>query len=590
MQLSENLVREINEIINDCLADESPYCQSRCPLNIDVQGYVTLIGEGKYRQALELIRKTIPFPGILGRVCAHPCEEECKRGEIEAALSIKNLKRFAADMADDPEKWDLSRAPETGKKIAIIGAGPAGATAAYDLQKKGHQVEIFESLPVVGGMLRVGIPAYRLPETVIDREYSILEKLGVNIHLNKEVGKDIDFEALKNDYDAVFVAVGAHDAVMIPVEGSDLEGVLEGADFLRKAGLNQEVKIGKKVVVIGGGNVAMDVARTAWRVGAEEIHVACLECRNEMPAHSWEVEDAEEEGIIMHPGWGPQKIGGNKKVESMTFKECTQVFDEAGNFNPDYCEDNLKTIEADNVIFAIGQRADTSFMNEQLNIKEVDQLTLQSEVENVFGGGDCIGKPLLAVEAMSHGKKAAESIDRYLNSKELTENREEEGAYESKLQKELTREEPVRRRIDMRMLNLEERKNNFKEVELGFNTAEAMGEALRCLECECKECIKECIMLDEYSDSPKELFERVKKDEVDPLVYFSCNMCSQCTIACPNDFEIKDKFMQLRKILVKENNGESPIKGHNAIKWHQRLGFSKLFTTTRAAVDEEDTK
>lgn len=590
MQLSEKLVKEINEIIDDCLADESPYCQSRCPLNIDVQGYVTLIGEGKYREALELIRESTPFPGILGRVCAHPCEEECKRGEIEAALSIKNLKRFAADMADDPEKWDLSTAPATGKKVAIIGAGPAGATAAYDLQKKGHQVEIFESLPVVGGMLRVGIPAYRLPEAVIDQEYSILEKLGVNIHLNTEVGKDVQFEALKGDYDAVFVAVGAHNAVMIPVEGSELEGVLEGAEFLRKAGLNEKIEIGKKVVVIGGGNVAMDVARTAWRVGAEEIHVACLECRNEMPAHSWEVEDAEEEGIIMHPGWGPQKIEGNKKVESMSFKECSQVFDEDGNFNPEYCEDNLKTIEADNVIFAIGQRSDTSFINEDLNINQVDQITMQSEAENVFGGGDCIGKPLLAVEAMSHGKKAANSINRFLNNEDLKKDREREGAYESKLEKELTGEEPVRKRIDMRMMALEERKNNFKEVELGFNIAEAKGEALRCLECECKECMKECIMLDQYSDSPKELFERVKKDEVDPLVYFSCNMCSQCTIACPNEFEIKDKFMQLRKILVKENNGESPIKGHNAIKWHQRLGFSKLFTTTQAAADEEDSK
>jgi NADPH-dependent glutamate synthase beta subunit-like oxidoreductase len=589
VQLSEKLVKEINEIIDDCLADEEPYCQSRCPLNIDVQGYVTLIGEGKYREALELIRESTPFPGILGRVCAHPCEEECKRGEIEAALSIKNLKRFAADMADDPKKWDLSTAPATGKKVAIIGAGPAGATAAYDLQKKGHQVEIFESLPVVGGMLRVGIPAYRLPEAVIDQEYSILEKLGVNIHLNTEVGKDVQFDALKADYDAVFVAVGAHNAVMIPVEGSDLEGVLEGAEFLRKAGLNEKIEIGKKVVVIGGGNVAMDVARTAWRVGAEEIHVACLECRNEMPAHSWEIEDAEEEGIIMHPGWGPQKIAGDKKVESMTFKECTQVFDEDGNFNPDYCEDNLKTIEADNVIFAIGQRSDTSFINDDLSINEVDQITLQSEAENVFSGGDCIGKPLLAVEAMSHGKKAAKSINRYLNNEDLKKDREREGAYESKLEKELTGEEPVRRRIDMRMLDLEERKNNFKEVELGFNVAEAKGESLRCLECECKECMKECIMLDQYSDSPKELFERVKNDEVDPLVYFSCNMCSQCTIVCPNEFEIKDKFMQLRKILVKENNGESPIKGHNAIKWHQRLGFSKLFTTTQAA-SEEDSK
>ncbi|MFN2340147.1 MAG: FAD-dependent oxidoreductase [Halanaerobium sp.] len=591
MQLTKDLINQMDEVIDDCLADEEPYCQARCPLNIDVQGYVTLIGEGKYKEALELIRERTIFPGILGRVCAHPCEEECKRGEIEDALSIKNLKRFAADMADDPENWDLSTAPKTGKKVAIIGAGPAGATAAYDLQKKGHQVDIYEKLPVVGGMLRVGIPAYRLPEDVINEEYSILEKIGVNIHLNTEIGKDIDFEELKADYDAVFAASGSHEAVIIPIDGSELDGVLPGADFLRKAGLNQELSVGKKVVIIGGGNVAMDVARTAWRVGAEEVHVSCLESRDIMPAHSWEIEDAEEEGIIMHPAWGPDKILGDKKVEGIKLKECTKVFDEDGNFSPSYDEDNTQVIEADNIIFAVGQRSDNSYLEEDnSDLNKIDEFTLQTNEAKIFGGGDCIGQPLLAVEAMAHGKKAAKSIDRYLNGADLKEDREKEGAYDCKLEKELTGEEPVRRRVDMRMIPVEERKNNFKEVEVGFNIAEAKGEALRCLECECKECVKDCLMLDQYSESPKELFKRVKNNEVDPLVYFSCNMCSQCTIACPQDYEMDSIFMAIRKVLVKENNGESPIEGHKAIKWHQRLGFSRLFTTTQAAVDEEDSK
>ncbi|MFW6001254.1 MAG: FAD-dependent oxidoreductase [Halanaerobium sp.] len=589
MQLTEKVLKELNEVIDDCLADEPPYCQARCPLDIDVQGYITLIRDGEYKEAIQLIRERTIFPGILGRVCAHPCEEECKRGELEEALSIKNLKRFATDIADDPEDWDISRETETGKKVAVIGAGPAGAVAAYELQKKGHQVTIFEKLPEVGGMLRVGIPAYRLPHDIIDHEYSILEKIGVEIKLNTEIGKDIEFEKLKEDFDAVFAAAGAHKGIMIPIDGSDLDGVLIAADLLRDAALGNDVEIGKKVVVIGGGNVAMDAARTAWRLGAEEINVSCLESRNIMPAHSWEIEDAEEEGIIMHPGWGPKVINGEDKVEGITLKKCEQVFDSEGNFNPEYCEDNLKEFEADTIIFAIGQRRDDSFVEgDEEEISQVDALTLQSQKDNVFVGGDFKGKPLLAVEAMSHGRKAAISIDRYLKNEALDVDRENEGAYESKLEKEIDPEEPVRRRVDMRMIPVEERINNFKEVELGFNIAEAKGESLRCLECECKECVKECLMLDKYSESPKELFERIKKGEVEPLVHFSCNMCSQCTIACPNDFEMDKIFMNIRKILVKENNGESPIKGHNAIKWHQRLGFSKLFTTTKSAVDEED--
>ena len=394
---------------------------------------------------------------------------------------------------------------------------------------------------------------------------------------------------MNEEFDAVFAAAGAHKGIMIPIEGSDLDGVLIAADFLRDAALGNEVEVGKKVLVIGGGNVAMDAARTAWRLGAEEVNVSCLETGSLIPAHSWEIEDAEEEGIIMNPGWGPKVINGEEKVESITLKKCEQVFDSEGNFNPEYCEDNLKEIEADTVIFAIGQRGDDSFLEDQSEaIKDVDEITLQSEKDSIFVGGDFKGKPLLAVEAMSQGKKAAISIDRYLKDEDLYADRENEGAYESQLEKEIDPEEPIRRRVDMRMIDVEERKNNFKEVELGFNIAEAKGESLRCLECECKECVKDCLMLEKYCDSPKALFQEVKDVGIDPLVYFSCNMCSQCTLVCPKEFELKDRFMALRKIAVEENNGESPIKGHNAIKWHQRLGFSNLFTTCKPASNNEE--
>ena len=585
--LSEQLVDRMNEVVEDCMGDAPAACVATCPLHIDAKGYIDLIKEGKPKEALELIRETTPFPGILGRVCAHPCEEKCKRNDVEEALSIKNLKRYAAKF-DDPSDWDLSTEPDTGKEIAIIGSGPAGATAAYDLRKQGHDVTIYEKLPVVGGMLRVGIPAYRLPHDVIDEEYSILEKLGVEIKLNTEIGEDVPFEKLENDYDAVFVAHGAHESVMLPIDGSDLEGVKPGVDILRKAGLENydEIDIGEDVVVVGGGNVAMDVARTVLRVGAENVDIACLEDREDMPAHEWEVADAEEEGVEVHNGWGPLKIEGEDAVEKMTFKKCTKVFDEGGDFNPEYDVCELKELDCDTVIFAIGQSAQSEFLEEHSDVElnkggkvDADDLTLQTEKDHIFSGGDVAGRPLLAVEAMAHGRKAATSIDRYLNNQDMTVDRDHEGAYETWLDKEV--DEPRKERVDMRMMPVEERLDNFDEVELGFNEEDALEEADRCLQCECKDCVGECEFLDEYCEHPKELMEKLLENpsDVDNLAmsYF-CNLCDTCTVYCPNDFELADIFLQIREELVDE--GEGPLKGHNPVtKFHQPLGFSSLFTT-----------
>ncbi len=588
--VDQDLRNQIDEIVEDCMGDAPPFCESTCPLHIDVQAYVTAIGEGEYKKAIEIIRDTTPFPGILGRICAHPCEDECKRNEVESALSIKNLKRFASDIADDPEDWDLSVGDDTGKSVAIIGSGPAGATAAYDLRKKGHQATIYEALPGVGGMLRTGIPSYRLPYDVIDEEYSILEKLGVEIKLNTRVGEDISFAKLEEDYDAVFAAVGKQDSIILPIDGSDLDGVLAATDFLRNASFESrevEVEAGDKVVVIGGGNVAIDAARTAWRLGAEEVSLTCLERDfSEMPAHLWEIEDAVEEEIKMYSGWGPMKIEGEDKVEGISLKKCNEVFDGDGNFNPKYDVCELKEIEADKVIFAIGQTTDDSFVEDDSDLEEYNELTLQSSKEHVFVGGDCAGT-VLAVEAMAHGRKVATSIDRYFKGADIEKNREYEGSYETWLEKELADDEPIRRRIDMPMIDVEARRNNFKEVELGFDKSEARGEAERCLECECKNCMKECEMLGDFCMSPKDLFMDIKEDEVSPLVFYSCNMCSQCTIVCPHEFKLKDSFMAIRNAIVENNDGESPMKGHGAIKWHQRLGFSNFFTTTIPAKDEE---
>ena len=584
---SEKLLEQINEVIEDCMGDAPAYCSATCPLHIDPKTYINEIKDGKYEEAIKTIRENTIFPGVLGRICAHPCEEECKRDELESALSIKNLKRFAADY-DDPARWDLAKENPTGKKVAVVGAGPAGASAAYKLAKKGHQVVIFEALPEVGGMLRVGIPSYRLPAAVIDEEYSILEKLGVEIKLNTKVGEDVSFADLENNYDSVFIASGAHQSIMLPIEGSDLDGILPGVDILREAGLGEDIEIGKKIVVVGGGNVAMDVARTVWRLGAEDIHVVCLESRDEMPAHSWEIEDAVEEGIKVHPGCGPMRFeGSDGSVEQLRVKKCERVFDAEGNFNPCYDEDDNMVLEADNVIMAIGQSAKTDFISEEKvnktrgNKIQVDPITLQTQKDNIFAGGDVAGQPLLAVEAMAHGRKAAVSIDRYLKGEDLYKNRDREGAFETWLETEIDEDEPKRERVDMRMIPTAERKGNFKEVELGFSEEEALEEAERCLTCECKLCMDECEFLPAYSEYPKELLQQILDAPYGSVdIPYYCNLCETCTVQCPKDFELADIFLEIRRDYYKD--GEGPLKDHSPVtKFHQPLGTSGLFTLTK---------
>lgn len=588
--MSEQLTKSMNEVLEGCMGDAPSYCKATCPLHVDAKGYIELISEGRYKESLSLIRETTPFPAILGRICAHPCEDNCKRQDVETALSVKNLKRFASTF-DNENDWDLETETDTGKKAAIIGSGPAGAIAAYDLRKKGHQVTIFEALPVVGGMLRVGIPEYRLPAYIIEQEYSILKKLGVEIKLNTRVGDDISFQELEENYDAVFIAIGAHKSSVIPLDGTDLEGILLAADFLRETRLGNKPEIGKKVTVIGGGNVAMDVARTAWRLGAEEINLICLESREEMPAHEWEIVEAEEEGIKVNPGWGPMKFKGKKEVSGITMKKCLSVFDDQGSFNPTYDEGQTKELSCDNIILAIGQQGDVEFLtDEEIHIQrgnkiKTDNITLATNKEGVFAGGDIAGRPLLAIEAMAHGRKAAISIDRYLKGQDLYQDREFEGSYDTWLEKDVDENETVINRINMRVIPLEERRGNFKEVEIGFNEQEALEEAKRCLQCECKLCMQECEMLNDFCEYPKQLFQRFidGKEEIDPLIPYSCNMCSQCTIVCPQEYEMKEIFMRYRKKMIKENKGKSPIKGHKAIDMHQFLGFSRLFNVSKAA-------
>lgn len=584
----KDLNERMEEIARDCMGDAPSYCVATCPLHVDARGYIKHIAEGNYKESVKLIREKLPFPAIMGRICAHPCEEKCKRNELNQPMAIAALKRFAAQY-DEEADWDLTKEDATGKKVAVIGLGPAGALAAYDLAKKGHDVTVFEALPVMGGMLRVGIPAYRLPREIIDREFSILEKLGVNVRLNTRVGTDITFEDLQKEFDAVLITVGSHKSAMLNIPGSDLAGILPGVDFLRDASLGNKVELGKRVVVIGGGNVAIDVARTAWRLGADEVELVCLERDyNEMPAHSWEIEDAEKEGVKINCGWGPKEfLGDNGRVKGVSLKKCTAVFNSEGKFSPEYDENTTRTIEADNVIIAIGQITDSSFIPEQLGIERirgskfvVNPMTLETNVKGVFAAGDAAGPPLLAVEAMAAGRKAAISIDRFLKGQDMTIDREYEGAYETWLETEIPENTERLPRVEMPTIPVEKRKGNFNEVELGLTEEQARREAERCLECECKLCVKECEFLADVCEYPKELMKKLLEDPyTDIKLPYYCNLCKTCTVHCPKDFEISEIMLDLRRKYVRE--GKAPLPEHKPVyKFHQRFGVSSLFTLT----------
>ncbi len=589
----------MQELIDGCMGDAAPYCQAACPMHTDVRGYVNLIAAGKFEEAIALIREKLFLPATLGRICPHPCEVSCKRGEIGAPMSIAALKRFVADNYDDPARWDRSIGGERSEHVAIIGSGPAGAQAAYDLRRGGYRVTIIDRLGVVGGMLRVGIPAYRLPRDIIDLEYSLLKELGVEFRMNTTVGKDVTLEELEREYDAIIVAIGAHAGVKLPVPGSDAEGVLDAVKLLRDVSLHGKTEgLGHKSVVIGGGCVAIDVARSIRRLDRRQVDLVCIERDDEeMMAHEWEVTEAAEEGVSISQGWGVASIesdGG--RVSGITLKRCTQVFDADGKFAPEYDESDRRTIEADTVVFAIGQKIDAdgfeSLPRGPRGHFTADPVTLRVEGRPIFVAGDASGYSGVAIEAMAEGRKAARSVDRWLNGRDLYVDREHERGYTTKLETEVPEDAVRAPRAETRQRPAGERIGDFEEFDLGLEEAQALAEGARCLSCECRKCVKECLMLQQYAPTcPKHLFEKILAgEEIDPIVPYSCNMCSMCTVLCPKNYRIQDAFVEMRADLVKANKGKSPMKGHSVIYLHQKFGFSKLFNVTapaRSAPDDE---
>ncbi|MBS3949195.1 MAG: FAD-dependent oxidoreductase, partial [Peptococcaceae bacterium] len=393
VQFTGKVLTIATEIANNCQGLEAPFCQAECPMHTDAMGYVQLIREGKFDAAVQKIREKLFLPGTLGRICAHPCEKVCRReAEYGQSISIAALKRYAADKADREELWDTTFGHATGKTVAIVGSGPAGAQAAIDLRKEGHRVTIFERLPVLGGMLRVGIPAYRLPHAVLDFEYGYLDKLGVEIRRGVEVGKDIAIAHLREQYDAVILAHGAHIGMMPRVNGSDVAGITNAVEFLREIAFKRQSNVlGENVIVIGGGDVAMDCARSALRGGAKQVRLICLEKECDLPASKHEQESAAAEGVLFTFGWCVDDfLSTDGRVSGIRMKNCLAVIDETGRFNPRLGGDTHE-LQCDTVIFATGQRvadiADGMLKQTSGGRYLVDKDTLATDVPGVFVAG-----------------------------------------------------------------------------------------------------------------------------------------------------------------------------------------------------------
>jgi len=490
-----------------------PPCRVTCPAGVNAQGYVALISEGRFEEALEVLRRTMPFAGVCGRVCTHPCETECERGKVDEPIAIRSLKRFMADYELREGREKASPVELTKEdKVAIIGSGPAGIACAYDLIRQGYPVTVFEADPQAGGLLRYGIPEYRLPNKIVDDEISYVEELGVEIKTNTPV-KNLG-DVLGQGYKAVFLATGAWASQKMGIPNEDTEGVIHALDFLKQVSSGEKVSLGQRVAVIGGGNAAVDAARVAQRLGAKEVSIVYRRSRAEMPAIETEIEEAEREGVKLHILAAPVRV--LTENDRVTGIECIRMElgepDDSGRRRPVPIKGSEFNMEVDNVIMAIGQVVDKTMLPKELEYTSggtltADPVTLQTNVEGVFAGGDVFSGPADIIRAIAAGKEAAISIDRYLRRVDLKEERPAPLERVKEVSKEGVE---IKSRQSMPVLESGERQG-FAEVELGFDENTAIEEAKRCLNCgvcsECLACVKACEpeaihhdMKDEYQE------------------------------------------------------------------------------------------
>ncbi len=535
-------------------------CMMACPAHTNAGRYVALIAEGRFEEAYKFARDPNPLASICGRVCAHPCETACRRGDIDRPIAIRALKRFLTERHGPESKRPVDINAGRGQnklpfKVAVVGGGPVGLSAAHDLALMGYSVTIFEAAPVAGGMLYLGIPEYRLPRDVVEAQVrEILATGDITLKLNQAAGRDFTVSSLRHEgFDAVLVAVGAHRSRDLTIPGVDLDGVYKGIDFLLNVNLGYKFTIGKKVIVIGGGNVAMDVARSAarevvrqhvagvedlepslesvsavatremvdvslsaLRLGAQEVHLVCLEKREEMPAALEEIEEAETEGIVMHPGLGPKRmIGKDGKVVALETLKTKWVFDQNRRFSPAFYEGSETQLDCDTIIMAVGQAPNLDFLKPEDGVElsprgliAVNPQTLMTSADGIFAGGDCVFGPRLIIDSVADGKRAAVGIDEFLRGQKHPEPIVELEVFKRhSMPLELL--DLVRPPIPMLPL---ERRTGVTEVEVGYDAQSAMEEAQRCLHC-----------------WVNTIFEGVPEDGS------MCILCGGCVDVCPEN-------------------------------------------------------
>ena len=532
----------------DCIAP----CQLACPANTDCQGYVGLIANGEFDAALKLIKNKISLPASIGRVCPHPCEKACRRAKVEEPINIAQLKAFAADLDLKGDAYIPECAESTGKRVAIVGGGPAGLTAALYLRTLGHQVTVFDMMDKMGGMLRYGIPQYRLPKEVLDAEISVIEKTGVNLVNNVKFGRDITLEMLKSVNDAVILAPGAWKSSPMSVKGEEAQGVYGGIDFLRSVIQGNPVEIGERVAVCGGGNTAMDACRTAVRLGAKEVYVIYRRTEKEMPAEEIEIKESKEEGVIYKFLTNPVEIHSeNGKVCGMTLQlmELGEP-DASGRRRPVAIEGKTEYLPLDSVIMAIGQRLDGSDFDGVVNLTDrgtisADEDSFETNIDGVFAIGDATNKGAsIAIEAIGEADRCVKVVDAYLKGESL----DFTPKYISKRDEDridVSSKAPVPR-TTAQVLDAESRRNSFDEVSLGLTADEAKKEAQRCLECGCREYFK-CRLLNvaqRYEINPErfagEMPQKYTRDENAFIERNTakCILCGLCVRSCKEVMDI----------------------------------------------------
>jgi len=576
----KNHVETHNCPTGDCVILAPVPCQTACPAGIDVPTYVTLIGMGRYSEAIEVIRKDNPFPWVCGLVCTRPCEFMCVRGRIDTLVSIKFLKAFAAEKALSDRRYkNPEKEPDKNKKVCIIGAGPGGLSAAYYLAIKGYTVRIIEALPMAGGMMMIGIPRYRLPREVIDREVAMIEDLGVEIVFNTHFGTDVSMEQLKAEgFEAFLFAIGAHKAYQMKIPGEDeFPNVIEAIDLLKKVALGERRIPGKKAVVIGGGNVALDAARTCIRLGCEEVSIAYRRTRKEMPADEEEVEQAEEEGVRLSFLTIPVEIIGKDEEISALHCQRARLVQKEGSERmfPAPVTGSDYFMEADVVISAIGQMVDSACMIDLSDLRWTRRITLyvnmanmETSMQGVFAVGDAVTGPATIIEAIGGGKRAANSIDRYLS-----------GIPQAKMPPVPVRrarldflEVPastkmILKRPEMQLLNIDRRRTTYQQVELGYSENEVKEEARRCLRCDicrrCGICIEVCrdmMGIDALQLGYLDFDNPVKTDF--RLTAEKCIACGACAENCPNN-----------AMIIEDRKGERILSLCGTILNRQRLVY-----------------